>query len=205
MSLESQPLDVERLPSRRAIATCRDYALMLCAFLREKSISARVRCGFAKYFAEGRFEDHWVCEYWNPDSQCWSIADAQLDDQHCSRLEIGFNTVELPSGEFLTAAQAWHEYRCGKAEGAQFGHGDAAGPWFLRVNLARDFLALCKRETSCWDTWRAAAPESYGVDAAILKQCDELARSISKIDARFHDFERQPMSTQSALTPFWSQ
>nr|WP_246715041.1 hypothetical protein [Rhizobium sp. BK196] len=34
---------------------------MLCAFLRNKGIPARVRCGFASYFS-AEWEHHWLCE-----------------------------------------------------------------------------------------------------------------------------------------------
>jgi Transglutaminase-like superfamily len=61
---DAHALTVRRAPARRAIGTCRDFALMLCAFLRSKRIPARVRCGFANYLADG-WEDHWVCEYWD--------------------------------------------------------------------------------------------------------------------------------------------
>jgi Transglutaminase-like superfamily len=62
LSREDGSLSRSRPAARRAPATCRDFALMLCAFLRQKSIPARVRCGFAPYFERGRNEDHWVCE-----------------------------------------------------------------------------------------------------------------------------------------------
>jgi hypothetical protein len=44
---------------RKAVGQRRDFALMMCAFLRAKGTAARVRCGFASYFGEG-WEDHWV-------------------------------------------------------------------------------------------------------------------------------------------------
>jgi len=46
----------------------------------------------------------------------------------------------------------------GRTAAAAFGHGDARGAWFLRVNLMRDLHALCKREMSDWNRWRALAP-----------------------------------------------
>src|SRR5260370_409399 len=35
---------IRRAPALRTVGTCRDFALMLCGFLRSKGISARVRC-----------------------------------------------------------------------------------------------------------------------------------------------------------------
>lgn len=80
------PLWQERPPRLRAVATCRDYALMLCAFLRQKGVPARVRCGFAQYFKADHHEDHWVCEYWDGDETRWAVADAQLDAEHRAHL-----------------------------------------------------------------------------------------------------------------------
>jgi hypothetical protein len=54
----------KRQVTRREVGTCRDFALMTCAFLRAKGTPARLRCGFASYLGEG-WEDHWVCEYWD--------------------------------------------------------------------------------------------------------------------------------------------
>ena len=61
--LDGSTLTVERALDRRAVGTCRDYALMLCGMLREQGVPARVRCGFAAYFRRV-WEDHWICEYW---------------------------------------------------------------------------------------------------------------------------------------------
>ena len=67
MRRTSQTLDLVRPPGLRSVGTCRDFALMLCSFLRCKGIPARLRCGFATYLGNG-WEDHWVCEYWHEPS-----------------------------------------------------------------------------------------------------------------------------------------
>jgi transglutaminase-like putative cysteine protease len=46
---------------------CNSYALMLVSMLRANGVPARSRCGFGAYFNPPKFEDHWVCEYWNAD------------------------------------------------------------------------------------------------------------------------------------------
>ena len=48
--------------------------------LRHRRIPARLRCGFAAYFDRGRWEDHWICEYWRPAEGRWCRVDAQLDE-----------------------------------------------------------------------------------------------------------------------------
>jgi hypothetical protein len=50
---DARPLTARRSPAKRTVGTCRDFALVLCGLLRSKGISARLRCGFAKYFGDG--------------------------------------------------------------------------------------------------------------------------------------------------------
>jgi len=75
---DAQPLQIRRPPGKRAIGTCRDFALMLCCFLRSKGIPSRMRCGFAAYFGRP-WEDHWVCEYWDQRAEMWRLSDPQID------------------------------------------------------------------------------------------------------------------------------
>ncbi|MEX0808527.1 MAG: transglutaminase domain-containing protein [Dongiaceae bacterium] len=195
---DNTPIGQSRPPALRSVATCRDYALMLTAFLRCKHTPARVRCGFAAYFENGRLEDHWICEYWRADEARWAIADAQLDAEHRAHLSIDFDTADLPAGSFFTAAAAWRQYRQGKIAAEKFGHGTAAGAWFLYVNIARDYLALHKQETSLWDRWRDAPAERHALDADALRRGDALAVQIAAIE------ENKPAVVLSgAPQPFW--
>jgi Transglutaminase-like superfamily len=191
------PLDAVRRIENRELGTCRDYALMTCALLRQKRTPARVRCGFAKYFSPGRFEDHWVCEYWRSTNNRWARADAQLDDEHCRHLGIAFNTSDLPEGEFLTAKEAWQQYRAGLFPPSLFGHGDAVGEWFMWVNLARDFISMKGHETSLWDSWRRVELQKSTLTDANRVHCDELAHAIGEL-------EQSKYSPLSAPEPFWS-
>lgn len=181
MESNSAPLGTPRRPEERAPATCRDFALLLTACLRAQGRPARVRCGFADYFAPGRLEDHWVCEYWDESSRRWRLADAQLDAEHRAHFGIGFDPAQLPEGAFLNAGQAWQAWREGRIDAACFGHGPATGAPMLLVNLARDRLALAKQETSAWDAWRAALPWENGLDHSRLAEGDALADAIERI------------------------
>jgi transglutaminase-like putative cysteine protease len=153
-------LTAPRPPEKRTFGTCRDYALMLCSMLRARSIPARVRCGYATYFAAGPYEDHWVCEYWCAGETRWVRADAQLDQLQREHLGIRFDCADLPGDAFVTAGRAWRLATTGGAAPDMFGHGDAKGLWFLRVNIYRDLLALTNQHMSLWDTWRNATPPS---------------------------------------------
>lgn len=162
-------------PAQRTPGTCRDYALMLCSLLRERGVAARVRCGFATYFRDNSFEDHWVCEYRVEGEDRWALADAQLDPTIRHHLLIPFDPRDLPAGTFLNAGEAWTAWREGRAGADAFGHGLARGAWFLRVNLMRDQLSLNKREISDWDAWRMLSPESKQLDTETLAACDRIA------------------------------
>lgn len=167
-----------RPAERRTFGTCRDYALLLCSMLRQRSVPARVRCGFASYFKPGPYEDHWICEHWLTDEARWVRADAQLDKLHCEQLNIAFDCADMPAEAFLTSGEAWHRVRSGAALPDDFGHDAARGLWFLRVNLHRDALAMINRQTSAWDTWRSADAQSTQLDDAELLDCDALAKAL---------------------------
>jgi hypothetical protein len=153
---DPSPLLCPRAPAGRSPGTCRDYALMLCGLLRHQHIPARVRCGFATYFRAGRWEDHWICEVWFAAERRWRRVDAQLDEVLIARLGITFDPTDLPSGVFMPAPDAWLRCRTGNDDANVYGHGEACGLWFMRVNVMRDHLVLNGAETSNWDTWRNA-------------------------------------------------
>lgn len=165
-----RPLTVRRSPEQRSVGTCRDFALVLCGLLRSKGISARLRCGFADYFTEG-WEDHWVCEYWDPRARRWRLSDAQIDDVLKNKCGMAFDPTDIPRDKFLTAGEAWAACRGGERDPNLFGHGPTKGLWFAKVNVVRDHYAVNNRETSGWERWRDA-PESKRVvteeDSAVL-------------------------------------
>src|SRR5258705_10509889 len=56
---DAAPLDVARPPERRFIGTCRDYALLACAPLRQHRVPARVPLGFAAHSPPRFLADQW--------------------------------------------------------------------------------------------------------------------------------------------------
>jgi len=206
LSDNNQPISSARKPSERAVGTCRDFALMLCAMLRQHSIPARVRCGFAMYFHPPSYEDHWVCEYWKTDCQRWAIADAQLDETHQTYLSVDFDTTDVPQGQFFFPYRAWHMCRSSTANPANFGHGDDTGAWFIQVNLARDLLSLFKHEVSIWDTWRDSQEENRALDNQTELHCDQIA-AISETVSRGLDPRDQCSSpiVASLSIPPWQR
>jgi len=171
--LDGSALTAERALGRRAVGTCRDYALMLCGMLRERGMPARVRCGFASYFRRD-WEDHWICEYWHDGR--WRRADAQLDRIITPRLGIGFDPTDLPAEMFITAGEAWRRCRSGEADPMVFCHGEQAGGlWFVRVNVVRDHHSMNGRETSDWDTWRQTTATHRILSESEYAETDEIA------------------------------
>jgi hypothetical protein len=146
---------------------------MLCGLLRHRQIPARVRCGFARYFQERRWEDHWICEGWLGGR--WRQIDAQLDEVLVKRLGIAFDPTDVPSRAFTPAPEAWRRARAGDEDANLFGHGDASGLWFMRVNVMRDHLVLNGVATSSWDTWRNARSVHYQVTNDELRAADAVA------------------------------
>lgn len=175
LAIDPRPLTIARRGESRALATCRDFALMLCAVLRQHRVPARVRCGFGTYFSGHPYHDHWVCEYWALGEQRWVLVDAELDKPHRDHLKFDFEPTDVPRTAFITGIEAWKRCRSGAMDPEQLGHGTTTGLFFARVNLARDLLALAKSETSLWDTWRAAREPHLALNSSALSFCDDLA------------------------------
>jgi hypothetical protein len=148
---DPDPLVKTRELSLRQVGNCRDFSLLLTAFLRYKGIPTRARCGFGRYFLPGHFEDHWVCEYWNNQQSRWIMVDAQLDAFQLKSLGIRFNPVDVPHDQFITGGRAWQMCRVGQSQPDQFGIFDMHGWWFIWGDAVRDFYALNKIEILPWD------------------------------------------------------
>src|SRR5579862_5587154 len=154
-ALDPRPLTSPRETARRLPGVCRHFSLMLCSMLRAQGIPARPRCGFGAYFNAGKFEDHWVCEYWNDKQSRWILVDAQLDAVQRKAMNITLNPLDVPRDAFIIAGDAWQQCRSGKADPANFGltHVGLAGLWFIAGNVVRDFASLNRMEALPWDVW----------------------------------------------------
>jgi Transglutaminase-like superfamily len=174
LAADARPLSAPRSPEWKSAGTCRDFALMLTSFLRCKGVPARLRCGFASYLGDG-WEDHWICEFWHDASHAWRLSDAQIDEVMSSRVAIEFDPANVPRPSFLTAGEAWLDCRAGRSDASRFGHGEATGLWFLRLNVVRDHFALNGVETSAWDDWQDAPPATRVVSREGTDLADRLA------------------------------
>ena len=178
MELDQRPLIVTRSLENKIVGNCRDFSLLLASILRHQGAPARARCGFGKYFQPNRYEDHWVCEYWEPSQNRWVLVDAQLDEFQRNELKISFNPLDIPRDQFIVAGKAWQLCRTAQADADAFGIFDMHGLGFVRGNLVRDVASLNKMELLPWDCWGIIeAPEP--IPSGDLAFLDELADLIS--------------------------
>jgi hypothetical protein len=173
--LDERPLSTARPVEKRLVGNCRDFSVLLCSMLRHQGVPARARCGFGTYFEPGRYEDHWVCEYWKPGEQRWMMVDAQLDDLQREALGIDFDPLDMPTGKFLPGGKAWQMCRSGQANPDSFGIFDMHGLWFVRGDLVRDMASLNKVELLPWDGWGLMGGEGKGFSADDLALLDSAA------------------------------
>ena len=136
ISLDPGPLGLGRPAERRMVGFCYHFALLLCAFLRATGTPARARCGFASYFEERRWIDHWVVEYW--DGDCWRLTDPDA------------GRGDLTRDDFQDAVTAWIQCRSGASAPGSYGNRAFWGWDELRGSLVNDVAALSKVEVSGW-------------------------------------------------------
>ena len=188
--LDDRPLAAARPLEKRLVGNCRDFSVMLCAMLRYQGVAARARCGFGAYFLPGRYEDHWVCEYWHAGQQRWVMVDSQLDELQRRVLAIDFDPCDLPPGRFLSGGEAWQLCRRGQADPDRFGVFDMHGLWFVRGNLVRDFLALNKIELLPWDSWGLMAGPEENTPPEDVALLDRIAALTLAGDQAFPELRR---------------
>lgn len=191
-------LAVPREPFDRIVGCCRDYTLLFVAALRHKGIPARSRIGFAVYFNESFNHDHVVAEYWNGDR--WVMVDAQLDPA-----DHPFDTLDMPPGPFLSAAEVWRDARAGRIDpnlyGADPGPGAGLalnGLWFIRTYVHYQLAHLMGDELLLWETWGTLAPTYSEADAA---ETDELAALLIAADTGDETATKELAGRYPALAP----
>jgi Transglutaminase-like superfamily len=175
VAMDPRPLGVAREPAGRMATNCRGFTVLMVAMLRAHGTPARARCGFGGYFTEGRFEDHWVCEYW--DGARWALVDAQIDERQQKLFGIDFDVTDVPRDRFLVGGDAWARFRRGEADPDAFGLSqiNEAGDWWIASNLIRDAAALDNVELLPWDGWGAMPGPDDKIDEELAGLFDRLA------------------------------
>lgn len=177
------PLATERPLYQKTVGVCRHFTVLAVAMLRSKGIPARSRCGFGAYFSPGKFEDHWVVEYW--DGNAWKLMDAQIDASQRAILHLDMNLHDVPRGKFVIAGDAWLQCRDGRADESKFGIFDERGLWFIGGNLVRDVAALNGMEMLPWDVWGAMTEPGVPIPADTIALLDRAAALTMDPDAHF--------------------
>lgn len=189
--LDPRPLTELRMPAKRLVGCCRDFATLLCSILRHRGIPARTRVGFATYIDLGPdfYPDHVVVEYWDDSKQRWCMVDPQMDALLIELNRIDFDVTDMPAGAFLVGAQSWQLYRAGKANPDNFGiHPEVKeirGTWFVRDKVLQDLATLNKEETLLWDAWGMLLTNDIG--KADTKLLDTIAERVLAGDAAFDE------------------
>jgi hypothetical protein len=180
VELQDAPLVQNRSLSKKTVGTCRDFSLLLTAILRHNGTPARARAGFGTYFTPGRFEDHWVCEYWHGASDRWVMVDPQLDALQCEALGIDFDPLDMPREKFVTGGEAWTRCQEKGSDPELFGIFDMHGLDFIKGNVILDFLALNKIELLPWDDFKLIAKsfdEMSAVEKALMDQLAHISNT----------------------------
>lgn len=178
------PLAIKRPPEKRFAGVCRHFELLLCSMLRSKGIPARLRCGFAGYFT-AKFEDHWLCEYWNAEQARWVLVDANVDDVEREAYKVTIDVLDIPHDKFLFAGNVWRQCRSGAVDPSKFGVSSIgiSGLWFVRNNVIRDLAALNKLEVLPWDEWGLADKDFDQMSESDLRLIDKAAQLTTALGA----------------------
>jgi hypothetical protein len=189
LARDGRPLDVAREPAARLPANCRHFTVLLVTMLRAHGIPARARCGFGAYFFAGRYEDHWVGEYWDAAQQRWILVDAQIDELQRKLFQIDFDPTDVPRDEFVIAGDAWARFRSGAADPDAFGLSviNESGDWWIAANLMRDAAALGNTELLPWDGWGAMPGPGVPIGDERCALFDRLAALTQDPDRRFDE------------------
>ena len=184
--MDERPILSPRGPAKRVVGNCRDFSVFLCSLLRHKGIPARVRCGFGTYFTPGRYEDHWICEYWSSSDERWVKVDPQIDSVLTLAFTIEFNPFDIPSGKFFAAGEMWKLCRTGQVDPDLCGIWNLKGLWFVKDNVLRDFMALNKVELLPWDSneFMKQSEEATEEQYAFV---DSIAELLSKDEEAFSE------------------
>jgi excinuclease ABC subunit A len=190
LELDPSSLVVKRLPEKRKVSLCRDFAVLLVSMLRHQSAPARVRVGFAGYYrAETpRYWDHRVAEYWNEGLNRWVLVDAMTEEPILERLRFNIDPLNVDrNSQFLLAGDVWQKCRAGKANPQEFGDSpDDLGMPPMRYALLQDFDYLNKNELVGFDAWHEliSKPESE-VTEEDRRLLDEIAETTCYTDSQF--------------------
>jgi hypothetical protein len=188
---------------KRLVGICRHFMLLSLVIFRHHGVPARGRGGFGAYFNPGKFEDHWVCEYWKADQARWALLDSQFDDVFVRNLGIRHNVHDVPRDQFLTASDAWRRCRAGELNPELFGieFSQLRGLWFIAGSLIRDLATLNKCEILPWDVWGAQPMPCATLSDGELALFDDIAFLTANPDANFDVIRQRYLEDERVRLP----
>lgn len=193
--LDQRPLTEERHPANRILGCCRDFTVLCLTMVRQHSIPARARVGFATYFVSGLRLDHEVAEVWDAHEARWRLVDAELGDEHVDPNDgVHVDPLDVPRDRFLVAGDAWLRCREGAVDPETFlvdpdlHETDTRGWPYLRHNLIHDLAALNKLEMLLWDEWGLIQQER--ASDADLELLDRIAHTTRSMDSQLDEVQR---------------
>jgi len=205
LELDPSPLTLTRIPQKRKVSLCRDFAVLLVSILRHQNVPARVRVGFAGYYRAEipRYWDHRIAEYWNKELNRWVFVDAMTEEPILERLRFKIDPFDIDtSSQFLLAGEVWQKCRAGRADSQKFGDSpDDLGMAPIRYALLQDFDYLNKNELVGFDAWHPLInkPENEVTkdEKALL---DEIAEMTNHVDSNFKHLRELYQTTSYGQT-----
>ena len=90
---DSRGIHDQRAVEDKIVVTCRFLSILMASILKANNIPARVRSGFAGYFADmgGKSVDHWINQYWSSEVNRWIT----IDVDGCME-ELSFDPFDMP-------------------------------------------------------------------------------------------------------------
>ena len=179
--------------SSKVGGVCRDFALLAVSAFRSRGCPARLRVGFADYFTDGFFEDHWLCEW--RDGDRWRRLDVEVA-AGVAPSRIPFDPTDVPRERFVTSAEAWAATKRRPTEATRYGVYalDLAGRWFIAGSVYRDAAALARVELKPWDYW--------GLGLSLEINQTEIAPAIEQdVDKLSDILEQSDVDSLSACAP----
>lgn len=187
-SIDTSPLSQARPAERRLLGTCRDTAVLLCAFLRHHGWAARVRFGFAHMLHQRAkpLHNHAVVEYWNGDE--WLLAESRMPYVRGS--DVPFEAHEMPRELFTFGGEAWRQMINGERPAPAFTDyrlGEHPSAWLVRSFALYDLASLAGYEPLMWDQWgrhyNFSRPRRAFEDGALLDLLNDSMDTDCRIDA----------------------
>ncbi|WP_119169038.1 transglutaminase domain-containing protein [Algihabitans albus] len=194
---DARPLSQQRELSAYLYGSCHDFALLAASVFRFNGIAARLRVGFVDYFRQGRWEDHWLCEYRTDGA--WHLLDAQMGRRAREGHGIGFAVESVPRQRFRSGSQLWLDLRAGRVDPDTCGVSFAgiSGDWFPAASVLRDAATLAMIEPLPWDYWGPA--RNFCLTQAVT---DDAARDLDALAQTFEQPPETPEAARASLADF---